>query len=295
MSGPGEAEVGRRGVRGVVNSRLMLLCLAIVWAGRSSWGVAEPVVSGVAVDAASGEKHGYWWKKEVPPPEDTDQAAGDLPPPPSEEALLKLHPKEVAKLLDDYRDNALFTMKPEQVTWYYYLQDFARRRARAFMNVSQFVMLQNPTLNMNTVYSDSPPGQEARRAEYERSINDRLEQERGTAGLILLVRKGCDYCEAQRTALKFFNQRHQWDITEEDIGDQPQIAAQFGVDYTPTTIVVLRNSDKWQPVSVGVDTVPAIEENLYNALRLLHGETSPERYNLQEYQDGGPYDPSRGR
>ena len=251
----------------------------------------EPAVS-AAGEPEVGEKRGYWWKKDEPPSDDAAVQA-PLPPPPSEEQLLKLHPKEVAKLIDDYRDNALWSMKPEHVTWYYRLQDFARRRARAFMNVTDYVMLQNPGLNMNTVYSDSPPGQEARRAEYEKSIGDRLDEEKGSAGLLLLVRRGCPYCEAQRTELKYFQQRHGWDIKEVDIGDNPQVGAQFGVDYTPTTLVVFRNSDQWMPVSVGVDTVPTIEEGLYKALRLMHGETSPDRYDLQEYQDGGPYDPNR--
>jgi conjugal transfer pilus assembly protein TraF len=186
-------------------------------------------------------------------------------------------------------------MQPQHVTWYYYLQDFARRRARAFMNVTDVVMLENPSLNLNTVYSESPPGQEARRAEYERSISDRLDEERQSAGLVFLVRKGCPYCEAQRTELKYFQQRHGWEIKEVDIGENPQAGARFGVEYTPTTIVVFRGTDQWMPVSVGVDTVPTIEEGLYKALRLMHGETTPEQYDLHEYEDGGPYDPNRAR
>lgn len=270
---------------------LLVWALAVLGAGFSTVVAAQAAARG-ASDEGSSEKRGYWWKKE----ETTEDGEGQgalLPPPPSEEQLLKLHPKDVAKLIDEYRDNALYTMKPEQVAWYYQLQDFARRRARAFMNVTSYVMLQDPRLNMNTVYSDSPPGQEARRAEYEQSINQRLDQERGSAGLLFFVRQGCQYCEAQRTELNYFQDRHHWDIKEVDVGKDPRAAAHFGVTYTPTILVAFRETGEWKPVSVGVDTVPKIEESLYDALRMLHGETSPDRYDLQEYQDGGPYDPNR--
>ena len=36
---------------------------------------------------------------------------------------------------EDYRQYALWKLTPEHVTWYYGLQDFARRRSRAFMDV----------------------------------------------------------------------------------------------------------------------------------------------------------------
>jgi conjugal transfer pilus assembly protein TraF len=243
----------------------------------------------------SSEKQGFWWKKDPPPepasePEPSEQ---DLGPPPTEAELLKLHPKQVAKLIEDYRDYALWKMEPEHVTWYYTLQDFARRRSRAFMNVTDVVMLEHPALNMNTVYPESPPGQDARLEQFNASIAARLDEERDQAGLVLLTRKGCRYCDAQRTALKYFQTRHGWEIKEIDIEEFPSVAARFGVDYTPTTVVIFRGSDQWMPVSVGVDTVPAIEEGLYKALRLIHGETTPQQFDVHEYQDGGPYDPNR--
>ena len=246
----------------------------------------------IQTSSSASERQGYWWKKDQHEEEAADPR--EMGAPPMEESLLTMHPKEVEKLISDYRDYALWKMSPEHVTWYYYLQDFARRRSRAFMNVTDYVMLQNPALNMNTVYPESPPGQEARLAQYNTSLDSRLDEQRDKAALVLLSRKGCSYCDAQRAALKYFQQRHGWEIKEIDIEEQPQLAARFAVDYTPTTVVIFRNSDLWMPVSVGVDTVPAIEDGLYKALRLLSGETTPQRFDVHEYQDGGPYDPNRG-
>jgi conjugal transfer pilus assembly protein TraF len=272
------------------NLWLSLILACVVISVKSS--VAEVPLAPASAAPDKAGREGYWWRKEAPP-EVPD--ARELPTPPSEAELLKLHPKEVEKLLQDYRDFALWKLNPEHVTWYYYLQDFARRRSRAFMNVTDLVMLENPALNMNTVYPESPPGQDARLAQYNTALDSRLDQERDRAALVLLTRKGCPYCDAQRGALKYFQQRHGWEVREFDIDENPQVGAKFSVDYTPTTVVIFRDSEQWMPVSVGVDTVPAIEAGLYKALRLLHGETSPQQFDLTEYQDGGPYDPNARR
>jgi conjugal transfer pilus assembly protein TraF len=284
---PGAVPRGERNERRWRLKGLAVCCVVALVSG----GDAAPVRAVAHLDKG-GERQGFWWKKE-PARQEKETDADTLGPPPSEEELLKLHPKQIAKLIEDYRDNALWKMQPKEVTWYYTLQDFARRRARAFMNVTDVVMLENPALNMNTVYPESPPGQDARLEQYNQSITKRLDEERERAGLVLLTRQGCAYCEAQRAALKYFQARHGWEVKEVDIDESPQIAAQFGVEYTPTTVVVFRGTDQWMPVSVGVDTVPSIEEGLYKALRLIMGETTPEQFDVHEYQDGGPYDPTR--
>jgi conjugal transfer pilus assembly protein TraF len=67
----------------------------------------------------------------------------------------------------------------------------------------------------------------------------------------------------------------------------------FAASYTPTTVVLFRDSPQWAPVSVGVETLERVEEGVYRALRLVRGEVAPDQYSLQEFNDGGPYDPRR--
>jgi conjugal transfer pilus assembly protein TraF len=242
---------------------------------------------------ADDEKRGYWWKKEPPPADTTPPAHPDLPPPPSEEVLQNMHPADFAKLLDDYKDYALWKMEPQPVTWYYQLQDVARRRSRAFMNVTETVMLEHPDLNMNTVYPTNNAGQAARNAERENSVAARLALERERAALILLTRPSCGFCEAQRAILKHFQQRHGWEIKEINIEAAPQAVARFGTDYTPTTLVIFRGSSDWMPVAVGVESVPRVEESVVRAVRLIRGETTPQQFSVQDFQDGTPLDPLR--
>jgi conjugal transfer pilus assembly protein TraF len=244
---------------------------------------------------ADEERRGYWWKKEPAPAADATPVHPDLPPPPSEEALQKMHPADFAKLLDDYKQYALWKMEPQPVTWYYELQDVARRRSRAFMNVTETVMLAHPDLNMNTVYPTNNAGQAARNAERENGLTVRLAQERDRAALVLLTRPSCGFCEAQRAILKHFQQRHGWQIKEIDLEASPQAIARFGTDYTPTTVVIFRGSSDWMPVAVGVESVPRIEESVVRAVRLIRGETTPQQFSVQEFQDGSPLDPVRSQ
>jgi conjugal transfer pilus assembly protein TraF len=251
------------------------------------------LLAGTLSAAPVPEKQGYWWKREAPPVEEADPKHPELPPPPAEAALLAMHPTEVTTLIEDYRQYALWKLTPEHVTWYYGLQDFARRRSRAFMAVTDMVMLQNPSLNMNAVYPTTTAGQDVRTAQRQASFDARLAAERNGAALVLLTQRDCPYCTAQRMALRYFVDRHGWEVREIDVDREPAIATRFGSQVTPTTLVIFKGSDAWFPVAVGVESVPRLEEAVYRAIRRLHGETTPEQFLLQEFQQDGPLDPQR--
>lgn len=255
--------------------------------------VSIPMSHGEGQRSATSEKRGYWWNESPPMAPEAANENRELGPPPAPEALAQLHPQALAKMVDEYREYAVWKPTTETVRWYYEVQDAARRRARAFMNVTELVMLENPTLNMQTVYPANPAGEQARVAERTRSVEERLALEAPRAALILLSRASCEYCAAQREILQFFAQKHGWEVRELDIDMNPAAAARFNTDFVPTTVLIFRDQPLWQPVSVGVETVENIEEGVYSALRYVSGETAAEQYTLKEFQDGGIYDPRR--
>ena len=280
--------------RALPRALAVIAACAVLLLGLAEVGRASELLD----SGANDEKKGYWWYRVEPPAEtleDEKPTHPDLTPPPSEAALAKMYPKDVEKMIDDYRQYALWKMTPEHVTWYYHLQDFARRRSQAFMNVTQYVMVTDAGLNMQTEYPQNSPGLAAREATYNASIDNRLNKERGSAALVELSRKSCSYCKAQHNALLYFQQKHGWEVKDIDIDQHPEVKAKFSVDYTPTTVVIFRGTDKWFPVSVGVDSVTRIEQNLYQALRLLRGETDAQSFTLQDYQQGGLLDPKGGQ
>lgn len=277
-----------------------VIVVAVSLCAGVGYSVAQevvPTVAPAATDATTeAEKRGFWWKRERAPEAEAPKEAEAEPllgPPPAEEQLAKLKPKDFEKLLNDYLDQALMTLEPQHVAHYYQMQDFARRRSRAFMNVTEMVMLGKPDINMNTVYPVTQAGQTARVAQREASFDARLTQERESAALVLLTSKGCGLCEAQRATVKYFQQRHGWEVREVDIQEQPQAAAKFGTTFTPTTVVIFRNSSEWMPVAVGVESVPRLEESVYRSVRYMRGETSAQQFTVQEFQTGTPLDPRR--
>jgi conjugal transfer pilus assembly protein TraF len=274
-------------VRAVIAAALASLAAAFALA-------AAPNAATSSVNRSDAEeKRGYWWKKEPPTPMSEEEAHRDLGPPPSEETLLAMHPQEVEKLVEEYREFAIWKMNEDTVRWYFQMQDFARRRARAFMNVTELVMLQNPELNMQTVYPTNPAGQQARAVQRAGSREGRIHKERERAALVMLTRQGCGYCDAQRGVLQHFQSKFGWEIVEVDVEAQPQMAAKFAAETTPTTVVIFRDSPAWQPVALGVETLEGLEDGVYRALRFVSGEVQADQYTLQEFQDGGLYDPTR--
>ena len=72
-----------------------------------------------------------------------------------------------------------------------------------------------------------------------------------------------------------------------DIGERPAVRARFNISSTPMTILIERGSERWMPIAVGLESVRAIEDSTYRAVRLLRGEISPKQYFTTEYQEGG--------
>jgi conjugal transfer pilus assembly protein TraF len=92
---------------------------------------------------------GYWWYQ-IPPvvpekSEDEDRLAKPVIPPMVE--LATWTPPNIRKLIEQQRDYAATVLTVDAVADFWRLQDFARRKARAFAGVTQIAMIQNPELN----------------------------------------------------------------------------------------------------------------------------------------------------
>ena len=86
---------------------------------------------------------------------------------------------------------------------------------------------------------------------------------------------------------------YHWDIKRIDINQNPQAAAFFGVESTPTLILIYKDNDKdFIPISSGVVAVSEIAQSLYRGMRLLKGEITPEEWSMYEHQKGGEFDPN---
>jgi len=248
--------------------------------------------AGAGCENDQGKKCGWFWYEDPPPiPADPDKKEREpLPPLPPRSELMEMHPEDLRKMQQEYLEQAVWQTTPENVKDYYVVHDAIRRKSLAFTNVTGLVMLQNPELNVGREYPITNPGREAftkvRRDGYKGTLVDFRDQ----FGLIVFTKQHCEYCVLQKNILKYFTQQHGWGVKEIDIQQNPTAAARFNVDFTPITIVVQRNSENWMPVAVGSESLRAVEENVYRAVRLLRGETTPEQFFMMDHERGGVFD-----
>lgn len=260
------------------NLRALLLMVLFLVIYSSAYGQSD----------RDTEKRGFWWYEETPTDEEQhNEEEYELPPLPPMQVLADMHPLEIAKELEDRKVYAVWKQTPEAVLDYYKVQDVVRRNALAFTALTKYVMLKNPELNARSAFAASGAGRDIETQVRNKRIQRSLSGSRNDYALIMFSSPGCPYCASQINVLKYFADRHHWVVDDIDITRDHAMQARFNITTTPMTILIERGSQRWMPIAVGLESVAAIEDNTYRAVRLLKGEISPKQYFTTEYQDGG--------
>lgn len=270
------------------NKLVFFLAVLIGYQATANANAATPV---------NNPKHGLFWY-ETPKKEQEKKAEEKYPRPiiPSSEELFNMHPKDVQVLLDQTRDYAIYKLSPDVVLDYYKVQDAARRKSAAFTSLTGYVMLDNPELNAAQDYPVTNPGNTEKVRERQDAKNKNLAKNRNEYALLFFTEPNCGFCVQQSRILENFQRETSWYIKEIDISRQPSVKKKFNVDRAPVTILIKRNteSDKWMPVSVGVDSLDNLRTSVYNMTRVLNGEIDPRQFFTNEKQEGGFFDPLKG-
>ncbi|WP_422058764.1 conjugal transfer protein TraF [Sphingomonas sp.] len=268
----------RRAVARLVSTTLMLMPAA--------------VLAQAAQDAAAAKrKHGYWWY-ETPPPPKPPEPADELVKPaiPPMAQLATWTPPRIRKLIEQQRDYAATVLTVDAVADFWRLQDFARRKARAFAGVTQLAMLQHPELNSksaNPMVGDARAELNAQKDGLRRGY---LRAKSGEFALVMFSRSTCGYCRVQWPILQRFQEEMGWQVTLMDIDRRPELAVRYGVEITPTTMLIRRNSAQRMVIASGVETYPNLTQMSYQATRLLSGDIRPEQFMTGPGEEDGFFD-----
>jgi len=255
-------------------------------------GFTATTAPALSIQDSTDEKRGWnWYEDPAPEPEENNPDFAVEPTIPEPTVLKKLRPEAIGKLMDDQLAYAIVSEDVNEVAEYYMLMDFARRRSRTFTALTGVAMLQNPDLNARSQYPVTNAGRKIRSRDRKADRDYRLRQESSEFALVMFSSKGCGYCTVQWGVLQAFHDRTSWAISKIDIDDHPDRAARFNVQGTPMTIMIRKNTDQWFPVSVGAESLPAIADNAYRAVRLLKGEISNQQFLTDEQDNGGFFDP----
>jgi len=207
--------------------------------------------------------------------------------------LWNMYPDDFKALQTLFLKQAVQEPSEKNVVAYMTLADIARRKALAFTNVETMMAQQHPELTTQGNYPTNTPGQIAlvkmRRKEEEQTLRNN----RDDFALILFTQQGCDYCEAQKSILSYFEDKYQWPIRSVDIHQKPNMAARFNISTTPTILIVGKQSQKYMPVAVGVISMSNLQDRLFRSIRYMKGEITPKQWFMYNFQRGTNQDASK--
>ena len=246
-----------------------------------------------AQDASSTPlKHGYWWYEAPKPaaekPADADALQKPVIPPIAE--LASWTPPRIRKLIEAQRDYAATVLTLKAVSDFWRLQDFARRKARAFAGVTQMAMLAHPELNArsaNPMVGDARAELSAQKDAMRRAY---LRSKATEFALVMLSRSSCGYCRVQWPILQRFQEEMGWQVTLLDLDKRPDVGRRFGVQVTPTTMLIRRGSAQRMVVASGVEDYPNLAQMAYQTVRLLSGDIRPEQFMTGPGEENGFFD-----
>jgi len=235
---------------------------------------------------------GYWWyqapAKVVEEKPDPDALVKPVIPPMAE--LATWTPPKIRTLIEQQRDYAATVLTVEAVSDFWRLQDFARRKARAFAGVTQLAMLTHPELNARAANPMVGEARDVLGAQKDQLRRQYLRSKAGEFALVMFARASCGYCRVQWPIVQRFQDEMGWQVSLLDLDRKPELGQRFGVEVTPTTMVIRRNSAQRMVIAAGVETYPNIAQMAYQAVRLLSGDIRPEQWLTAAGEEDGFFD-----
>ncbi len=263
--------------------RARLIAVAILAAAPSAHAQSAGPANAVP-------KQGYWWYEAPKAQAEPEPEALVKPVIPPMAELATWTPPKIRKLIEEQRDYAATVLTVEAVADFWRLQDFARRKARAFAGVTQLAMLQHPELNSksaNPMVGDARSELAAQKDVIRRSY---LRSHAGEFALVMFSRSTCGYCRVQWPIIQRFQEETGWQVTLMDIDKRPEVRERFGVEITPTTMIIRRSSQQRMIIASGVEAYPNLVQMAYQAVRLLRGDIRPEQFMTGPGEDAGFFD-----
>ena len=106
----------------------------------------------------------------------------------------------------------------------------------------------------------------------------------------MFARDSCGYCKVQWPIVQRFQEDMGWQVSLMDLDRKPELGQRFGVEVTPTTMVIRRNSAQRMVIAAGVETYPNLAQMAYQAVRLLRGDIRPEQWLTGAGEEYGFFD-----
>ncbi len=247
------------------------------------------------------EDKGYYNYEIVPEEPEEDPLPEEAPPAPAPEMqpppkytykeLFNMHPDQFKAYDENVTKWAVMTRKEEDILRYLEAKDIARRRAVAFASVVQYTGQKNNQYSNDDVFPVALPGRMAAKRSQLADIDRVIASAKEEFAIIMFSQQGCSFCDAQSSILKFFESNYQWAIRKIDIQAYPNMAIEYGIEQTPSLIILQGDTGETMPIATGVVSMEELRSRVYRTIRIMRGEVKPEQYNTFDYEKGSGSDP----
>ncbi len=127
------------------------------------------------------------------------------------------------------------------------------------------------------------PTKDATRRSYLRSKGNEF-------ALVMFSRASCGYCRVQWPLIQRFQDEMGWQVSQMDLDRRPDLKNRFGVEVTPTTMIIRRGSSQRMVIANGVEAYPNLIQTAYQAVKLLSGDIRPEQFLTGAGEEDGFFD-----
>ena len=248
-------------------------------------------------------KVGWYWyeiKPKKPEPEKEEkqkQKSGKIPKSEltvdnySYDQLWNMYPDEFQKLFKKTTKTAVQSPTEKNVINHLLMQDIARRKSMAFASVVGYVGQKYPQFSNADVHPTVVPGRHALAQVQYDEINQAIAGASNEFALIMFTQSGCGFCDTQQAILKFFTNNYNWTVRIIDINEHPGAAAKFGIEQTPSTILIHKGSQDYMPVSSGIISAEELKHRVFRTINLMQGKTTPQQWFRYDYEKNTGGDP----
>jgi conjugal transfer pilus assembly protein TraF len=236
----------------------------------------------------------YWYEQELAAGRALEKKALTAKPVMSRfsrQELWDMDAETLKAYADTITQTAVGRPSEENVLQYLLVQDVIRRKSLAFASVVGMMGQKYPQFGSEDVYPTTLPGQKALTQMRFQEVDALIRRVQDQFALIFFTQPGCSFCNAQNGILAFFEERYQWPVRQVDITQAPQFAARFGVEITPSVIIVNKHSRDHMPVSAGVVSLAEFKMRIFRAVRLMKKVTLPEQWANYDFELGTGGDP----
>ena len=179
----------------------------------------------------------------------------------------------------------------ENAAKYLAVVDISRRKSAQFAGVVSMAGRMNPQYAVYDAAPTTIPGMRQVNSQRHDEIEELLQSAREEFALIVFEQQGCGFCAQQRQILDYFIAQYGWPVRFYDINEHPKAVQVFGIERTPSIILVYQKTGAHIPISWGIIGKQDLQRQIYRSVRYMRGETEPGQWAMYEFQRGSGADP----